>query len=498
MEDRRFEEVIRPLLAGALERAGAEAVQDAAIATWRAFPRLRTESDAAAHFERAVARAGRGSRGPAASASWSDDVIAVAVGHERRSPVAAHAPLAAAALVAAVVLAAVVGPRLGSLLPGRTVSGTRPRAATPPQSERFVILTKPSPSTAPEPDYGPAPAGSLIWGVDSREPNRLIAFDHAGAPVGTLVVPERASGPGLAWPFAVSPDGSTLWLGDRFVDREGIDLGAPAVPIGSFAWTDSPIEVCGSSEAAAGRWSLWTFQLDGPTRIFAQLSADSLVLAGCSVKRDLAVVAEMGRYENFDYVHRVDFVRLSSGALVGTRTEPGTACTSVVTSPDLEYFAENAATWPQPTPVPATTVRRVDGGVKLLTLAHPVMAFSADSRQVATGIFDGGPGPIYDLATAREVIEPGTLRQPWTPGEVLPVSGGWVFAAQEDGFAVVEGSAVVQSRYGPVTMLPTVGPFEYTMQPSDELSRAVTGFPASPVSAGPGLGRPGAKLTRRP
>lgn len=449
MEDQLFDEVLGPLLGAAYRRASerlapgdaADAVQDAAVAAWRALPKLASGADAAAWFDRLLQRE-LASRprlpSPPAQApeGFAAEVLDVARSHSRRPGLQVHAPLAGATALVLLLAAA------GAV---HVAAGAAPQPA--PAQARLGY---------PEKDFGPVPGGGpLAWAIDGRHSNWLIAFDSEGHPVGTLRLPEAIStvggvpafGPGST--VTASPDGSVIWTGDRFVNPAGRTLGRLGATTGLFVWSDRSDEVCGITYAGPGEWTLWTYVFGEAVTTVVRGSGPAPDLIRCSYWQDRLLLAERSGTPGANWVTDLRVYRVSDGSLLKTLVEPpGAAVVSVTATPDVLLVAENSAA--------GSRVRRIsDGAVLFARPGAEVLAFSDDSGLVLTGTA-AGPGPALDLTTGSQRIA------------ALPQMAGsrdslvWPFGYQgfmywrpdTPGFILASTAGGFQADYGRVTAVP--------------------------------------------
>ncbi|MGA8924546.1 MAG: hypothetical protein WB682_15505 [Candidatus Dormiibacterota bacterium] len=253
--------------------------------------------------------------------------------------------------------------------------------------------TPATPSPTPVSDYGPPPAGiPLIYVHDPKHSSWLIGFDWAGKPRGTIKLAQSAS-------LRQAPDGSAFETGSAikgggqgFLDRLGQTISGPP---GSGAtvsemWADDSSHMClVTLDQQTFTWGLSTIQPGQPTRPVAVIARDQgigqsgITPVACSFKNNFAILVR----STIAWPAELWIIRLSDGSVLAHRTEPDTALTNIVASPDAAYIAENSSAGSQlqdAQGAPSTVVRRVSDWQVVLTLPaqSQVLALSSDGTHV--------------------------------------------------------------------------------------------------------------------
>ena len=411
MEDARFDELIGPLVEAAYARGVPDAtIQDAAVAAWRALPRLKTGEAAAEFFERKLGKASPSAGGGEGFQDLAAETLALARAHARRPAAVVHAPLVAAGLAVLVAVAALAPHALAAPRGRPHLPATGTVAFTPGGRLSLLAPTMPPRPQVPIPYVGRAPAGEpLIWTTDDfAVPSRLLAFDLQGRPVASLPVLSKYSTRDLR----AGPNGDVLWLGDHFVDRWGNTLDTPAWNDQSFIWSDRPDRVCGLSD----RGALWTYRFGGAIEVRHQFGATGLSLVGCSFDRDLALLTAPGGFDpgtpivmdGPPPIGRAILVRLSDGTPVHSWSYKP-VLSSVLASADLSVIAEVPYSVAYGGDVPAghgpadSVIRRTSDGTIVRTLAGAVRSLSIDGSLAGVET-NGGPGEKeIDLGSGEDV-----------------------------------------------------------------------------------------------
>jgi hypothetical protein len=285
-----------------------------------------------------------------------------------RSRRLASLPLVAVFLVIGGLEAA---PHLGDLF-HRTARATV--ATAPPSPSR-------SAAAGPVPAFGRVPPNVDVFWLIGRGGRWMVAYDWSGRPVGAL---DRVAS-------SASPNGQRLWADGAFFDAQGDFLTRTALPNDAFTWSTASDGVCGYT---AG---LWTYRLaELKVRRVVSLPDTDGGVAACSFGHDLALVTSGAP----DKPRTLWWVRLSTGAVLAKKEYPPDDLGDVVVSRDLRYFAENyySVTRPVTYGIPPDLIRRVEGDAPVTQRRDLVTAFSGDSTEIATVLFDRGVVGVFKLS----------------------------------------------------------------------------------------------------
>ncbi len=220
----------------------------------------------------------------------------------------------------------------------------------------------------------------------------FIGYDWTGKPRATINLAQPL---GSDQVLRQAPDGQELALnsngkgGGQFLDRLG-NLIPQVQPAAGGIWADDNRRTCGVEfDTQKYTYTLVTLTPGEAPRSVTLIARDSAIgqtgidVVACSFKNDEAIAVRT----NIAWPGELWIVRLSDGTVLAHRTEPVTALTNIVASPDVACIAENSSAGSQLQDVqsaPSTVVRRVSDWQVVLTLPaqSQVLAFSSDCTHV--------------------------------------------------------------------------------------------------------------------
>jgi hypothetical protein len=253
--------------------------------------------------------------------------------------------------------------------------------------------TPATPKPTPVSDYGPPPAGvPLLYVHDPKHASWFIGYDWTGKPRATIKLAQPLSADQV---LRQAPDGQEFALNSngksagQFLDR----LGNPIPQVQQSAggtWTDDNRRTCGVEfDQQKYTYALVTLtpgEAPLPVTLIARDSAvgqTGIDAVACSFKNNEAIAVRT----TVAWPAELWIIRLSDGNVLAHRTEPGTALSNIIASPDAAYIAENSSAGSQLQDVqgaPSTVIRRVSDWQVVLTLPaqSQVLAFSGDGTHV--------------------------------------------------------------------------------------------------------------------